>query len=133
MPRWAAALALAGLFAMPAVGADLAKSPVGKSPVGSWQSADGQARVKVTMCGDGTELCAQLTGLSGEARNAENLELLNRLVVDRAALADTNVWHGKVHFNGTTATGNIRLEGANVITVSGCQLGMCRTYQFKRI
>jgi hypothetical protein len=128
LPRWTAALALAGLFAMPAVAADLTKSPVG-----SWQSADGQARVKVTMCGDGTELCAKLTGLSGEARNADNLGLLNSLVVDRAAPAETNVWHGKLHFNGTTATGNIRLEGANVITVSGCQLGMCRTYQFKRI
>lgn len=126
--RWAAAFLLAGLSALPAAAADLTQSPVG-----SWQSTDGQARVRVTMCGDGTELCATLTGLAGEARNARNLELLNSYVVDRAQLADANVWQGTVHFNGETARGNIRLESSNVITVSGCQLGMCKTFQFKRI
>ena len=54
------------------------------SPVGAWQSSDGQARVRVSMCGDGTQLCAVLTGLSGKARTASNLELLNTYVVDRA-------------------------------------------------
>ena len=105
----------------------------GPSPVGSWQSTDGQAQVRVTMCGDGTALCAKLTALRGTARTTENLRLLNSDVVERAELADTNIWQGTVHFNGQTATGHITLVGAGTISVSGCQLGMCKTFQFTRV
>jgi len=127
--RWAAVPVLAAVLVFPAFAADATRS----SPVGSWQSADGQARVRVTMCGDGTELCALLTGVSGQARTPENLGLLNSYVVDRAQMADANAWQGTVHFNGETAVGHITLDSTNTITVSGCQLGMCKTFQFKRI
>jgi len=105
----------------------------GPSPVGSWLSTDGQAQVRVTMCGDGTALCAKLTALRGTARTAENLQLLNSYVVERAEMADANSWQGTVHFNGQTATGHITLVGASTISVSGCQLGMCKTFQFTRV
>ena len=39
----------------------------------------------------------------------------------------------RMHFNGTTATGNIVLQGADTISVSGCEMGMCKTLLFKRI
>src|SRR3569833_1214958 len=103
------------------------------SPVGAWQSSDGQARVRVSMCGDGTQLCAVLTGHSGKARTASNHELLNTYVVDRAQLADNNVWQGVVHLKGHTATGHITLVSSNRISVNGCQMGMCKTIEFQRI
>jgi uncharacterized protein (DUF2147 family) len=126
--RWAAASLLLLLACVPAAAAGPARSPVG-----SWQTADGQARVHVTMCGDGTQLCAKLTGVSGDARTAKNLGLINSYVVDRAAMADANSWQGVVHFGGHTAQGNITLRSANTIAVSGCELGMCKTFMFKRI
>jgi uncharacterized protein (DUF2147 family) len=129
MPRLAVAAVLFAASFVPAFAGGVAKP----SPVGAWQSSDGQARVRVTMCGDGTQLCAQLTALSGEARTPKNLQLLNSYVVDRAQLADTNVWQGTVHLNGQTASGHITLVSSNTITVSGCQLGMCKTFQFQRI
>lgn len=128
LTRLGIVLALLSLAASPAfaAGAKL-------SPAGSWQSTDGQARVKVTLCGDGTQLCAKLTGLAGEARTAKNLQLLNTYVVEQAQLSATNVWAGKVRLNGQTADGHITLVSVNTISVSGCQLGMCRTYEFRRV
>ncbi len=126
--RLATAAVLLGLLSTPvlAAGAKL-------SPAGAWQSSDGQARVRVTLCGDGTQLCAKLVGLSGEARTAENLKLLNSYVVEGAALTDTNAWRGTVHLNGQTAEGHINLISANTISVSGCQMGLCKTFTFIRI
>jgi uncharacterized protein (DUF2147 family) len=127
--RLAAVALLLGFGGSPVLAADLTKA----SPVGSWQSEDGEARVKVTMCGDGTELCAQLTGLSGKARTPENIQLLNTYVLEKAEPADANVWHGTVHFNGQTALGDITLQSYNSITLKGCNLMACKTFQFNRI
>ena len=126
--RIAAAALVLGLFCAPVLAADLTPSPVG-----TWVSADGKTRVKVTLCGDGTQLCAKLTGLSGDAKTAENVQLLNHYVVDRADKASDSIWKGVVHFDGKTAEGNIELSSNNVIMLSGCQMGMCRTFEFRRV
>ena len=123
-----AALLAVTLVVMPALAADLTPSPAG-----TWVSADGQTKVKVTLCGDGTQLCAKLTGLSGRANTAKNVQLLNHYVVDRADKTSDSSWKGVVHFNGETAIGNIELVSMDTITLSGCQLGMCKSFQFNRI
>jgi uncharacterized protein (DUF2147 family) len=121
-----AALALAG-------GIGIAPALAGNiSPEGSWQSATGEARVNVTLCGDGTELCAQLTWLSEEASTEDNLGLLNGYVVNKARLTAANKWKGTVHFDGDSATGSIALVSANTMKVSGCKL-VCKTFEFNRI
>lgn len=127
IPLAAASLAL-GLLAAPAFAGS-----VTKSPAGAWQSTDGSARVQVSMCGDGTQFCAVLTGLAGEARTARNLALLNSYVVQGARASDINAWEGTVHFNGQTAQGHITMVSANLIQVSGCELGMCKTFEFRRV
>ncbi len=103
------------------------------SPVGAWQSSDGLARVKVTMCGDGTQLCALLTSVTGTARTPGNLRLLNNYVVAGAAKSADNSWRGTVHFDGNTAQGDITLVSSNAITLNGCKLGMCKSLLFRRI
>ena len=121
-----AALAImGGLGLAPALAGDL-------DPVGSWQSASGEARVKVTLCGDGTELCAKLTWLAEDARTDENLELLNAYVVNKAKPVEENQWRGTVHFDGDSATGSIVLVSASTMTVSGCKL-VCKTFAFNRM
>jgi uncharacterized protein (DUF2147 family) len=117
---------LAGLCAGSALGANL-------SPEGRWQSSDGQTRVNVALCGDGTQLCAQLVWLAEDARTPENLALLNANVVNGARALDENSWKGTVRFNGDSATGTIELVGRNTINVSGCKFGMCRSFKFNRI
>src|SRR5215218_9532332 len=88
-----AALALVGgLGVAPAFAA-------GPSPEGSWQSSNGEAEVKVTLCGDGTQLCARLISVSGEARTAGNLELLNAYVVNEASPVTQTKWKGTVRFD----------------------------------
>jgi len=129
MPNWkrsAAAALVLSLFSMPALAA-------ASSPAGAWQSTDGLARVQVTLCGDGTQLCARLTGLNGTARTPENLRLLNRFVVAGAQRSALNLWLGTVHFGGQTAEGHIAMRGANNIVVSGCKLGVCKTMEFRRV
>ena len=128
LTRFGIAFALLSLVVPPAFAAGTKLSPAG-----SWQSTDGQARVKVTLCGDGTQLCAKLTGLSGEARTAKNLQLLNTYVVEQAQRSASNVWRGKVHLNGQTSDGHITLVSLNAISVSGCQLGMCKMFEFRRV
>jgi len=103
------------------------------SPAGSWQTTTGETRVKVTMCGDGTQLCATLTWLRDDARTEENLAYLNKRVVNAARQTRDNAWKGTVHFNGQSATGTIKLVGEDTITLSGCKLGMCKSFQFVRI
>jgi uncharacterized protein (DUF2147 family) len=116
---------LAGLGLAPVTAADL-------SPEGSWQSATGEARVAVTLCGDGTQLCAQLVWLSDEAQTEDNLALMNALVVNKAKAVDVNEWKGTVHFDGDSAVGSIVLVSDNTMTVSGCKL-VCKTFKFSRL
>ena len=85
------------------------------------------------MCGDGTRLCAILTGLAGSARTPGNIRLLNNYVVEGAVRAGEETWHGTVHFDGSTAQGDISMVSRNTIVVNGCQFGMCKTLQFQRI
>lgn len=103
------------------------------SPAGAWQLSDGTAQVKVSMCGDGTQLCAMLTSVAGKARTPGNLKLLNTYVVEGAQQANANIWQGTVHFDGETAQGKITLVTARQIELSGCKLGMCKTLLFERI
>ena len=111
----------------------MAAGPASNSPVGAWQSSDGLAQVKVSMCGDGTQLCALLTSVVGKARTPGNLKLLNNYVVSGAAMANSNSWQGTVHFDGDTAQGKITLVSRGTIELSGCKLGMCKTLLFERI
>jgi uncharacterized protein (DUF2147 family) len=124
----AAALLVAALGVAPVLAADTKPTPTG-----TWQTVDGQARVRVTLCGDGTELCAKLMALNGEARTPGNLQLLNRYVVEQAEPGDANEWSGTLHYDGHTAPGHIVLVSANAITVSGCQMGLCKTLQVRRV
>jgi len=125
--RLATAALCLGFIITPALAAGTA------SPAGSWQSTDGQARVRVSLCGDGTQLCAKLTGLSGEARTSDNLQLLNTYVVSGARQSNAGEWRGTIHFNGQTADAHITMVSASSITVSGCQMGMCKTFAFRRV
>lgn len=120
-----AALAL-GLFAAPAFAQDL-------SPVGTWQSTTGESRYKVSLCGDGTQLCAKLTWLRSDARTEENLQYLNKFVVRGAQAIKDNTWKGAVTYNGETVSGSVTLVSDELMQLKGCKLAFCQSVKFVRI
>ena len=103
------------------------------SPVGQWQSATGESRYEVTMCGDGTKLCARLTWLRADARTLDNLKLLNKYVVTGARPTNANKWRGTVHYAGGKAGGSVTLLSPDKMRLSGCKLIMCQTFDFHRL
>jgi uncharacterized protein (DUF2147 family) len=124
--KWAAAFGFAALTAAPA----LAGSP---SPVGSWEVTSGEARYRVTACGDAGELCAKLIWLRDDQRTEGNLAVLNKYIVRGAEQTDGNQWQGNVVFDGKAYDGTMTLRSTNNMTLKGCSGILCQTYQLTRI
>jgi uncharacterized protein (DUF2147 family) len=122
---WAAALSIAALTVVPAFAAPA-------SPVGSWEVTTGEARYKITVCGD-NELCAKLIWLRDDQRTDANLAVLNKYVVRGAEQVDTNEWAGNVVFDGKAYDGKMTLKSTNYMTLKGCSGILCQTYQLTRI
>lgn len=121
--------------AVMALGLVLAASlPALASPEGLWEIESGDSRYKVTLCGDGTQLCAELVWLGNGADNAENLPYLNTLLIDRAQQTRPNEWKGELHLYGQKAGGTITQTSDTSISLQGCfMFVVCRTYQMYRI
>lgn len=120
------AVVLAFALAAPVTAADI-------SPVGMWQTTTGESRYAVSLCGDGTELCAKLTWLRADARSPDNLALLNKLVVQEAKPVDENKWRGTVKYDGQTVSGSVTLVNASQMQLSGCKLIVCKKVDFVRL
>ena len=107
--------------------------PAAASPVGMWEIEMRDSRYNVTMCGDGTQLCAELVWLGNGADNAENLPYLNTMLINEARQSRPNQWKGDLHIYGQSAAGTITQVSADQITLKGCfAFVICRTYQMYR-
>lgn len=104
----------------------------GANPVGTWQTEAGDARFKVSLCGDGTQLCAKLTWLRKDARNPDNLRYLNKYVVQGALAVESNKWRGTVNYNGEAISGSVTLVG-DVMSLQGCKGIFCQSMRFQRL
>jgi uncharacterized protein (DUF2147 family) len=102
-------------------------------PSGSWEVSTGEARFEVTLCGDGTQLCAELTWLRDDARTPENLAYLNALVINGANNTTPVKWKGTVQYDGEAFTGTLTMLNANTLKVSGCQAIACESLLLNRI
>ena len=103
------------------------------APVGSWEVTSGEARYRVTTCGDTGELCAKLIWLRDDERTEENLAVLNKYIVRGAEQIDANEWAGNVVFDGKAYDGTMTLKSTNYMTLKGCSGIFCQTYQLTRI
>lgn len=123
MVRALAALGFAAAATLPALA----------SPVGVWEVESRDSRYKVTLCGDGTQLCAELIWLGNGGDSPENLPYLNTLLIDHAPQIKPNQWRGDLHLYGHSASGTITQVGEDQISLKGCfMLVVCRTYQMHR-
>ncbi len=103
------------------------------SPVGTWQTTTGESRYTVSLCGDGTQLCAKLTWLRADARTPENLELLNQYVVRNAKSTAQNKWLGTVHYDGKLVSGSVTLVSNSKMRLSGCKFVACQSVDFIKL
>jgi len=123
--RTAAALFLAAAIATPAAAA--------QSPAGTWQTTTGESRFEVTLCGDGTEVCAKLVWLRPDARTPDNLAYLNSFVLLGAKRALENKWRGTAEYMGEVVKGTLTLVDADTITINGCKGALCQKFELTRI
>lgn len=108
-------------------------SPTLASPEGMWEIEMRDSRYEVSLCGDGTELCAKLIWLGNGADSPENLPYLNTFLIEEARATGPNQWKGDLHLYGQTAAGTITQVGEDQITLTGCvALILCRNYQMYR-
>ncbi|WP_297112433.1 hypothetical protein [uncultured Devosia sp.] len=91
------------------------------------------SRYDVTLCGDGTQLCAELIWLGNGADNAENLPYLNTMLIDHAVQTQPGQWQGELHIYGQSAAGTITQVSEDQITLKGCvAFVICKSYQMYR-
>ena len=111
----------------------VAVAPAFASPVGVWEIETRDSRYDVSLCGDGTQLCAELIWLGNGADSVENLPYLNTLLIDHAVQTRPGEWMGELHIYGQSAAGTITQVSADQITLTGCvALVICRSYQMFR-
>jgi hypothetical protein len=102
------------------------------NPNGSWKDKYGTA-FEMSLCGDGTALCAILKDIKGKSRTEDNLALLNKQILKAKQVA-SNKWQGTVSLNGDHAPATVKQVGANTIEITGCKaLVFCQTLVFNRI
>lgn len=107
--------------------------PASASPEGTWEIEMRDSRYDVTLCGDGTQLCAELIWLGNGADSPQNLPYLNTMLIDHAIQTAPGEWQGALHIYGQTADGTIRQVSDDQITLTGCALVVvCKSYQLFR-
>ncbi len=107
--------------------------PVAASPEGIWEIEFRDSRYEVTLCGDGTQLCAELIWLGNGADNEDNMPYLNTMLIDHAPMIRDGEWKGDLHIYGQSAAGTIRQVSDDQISLQGCvAFILCRTYQLHR-
>ena len=87
---------------------------------------------RMSLCGDGTDLCAVMTDLQGESRTEENLVYLNEEVFQGEQIAP-NQWQGTMIYGGGEAKGTVTQTGPDTIEIEGCEGLICNTIEYNRV
>lgn len=103
------------------------------NPEGQWEADNGESRYDVTLCGDGTQFCAELVWIKPEEINERNSQYLNEYVVFEAQLVRPAEWRGTINIYGTDYGGSVRILAQDRMVVTGCILILCESYNLIRI
>ena len=102
------------------------------TPEGDWRDSYGTI-LRLSLCGDGTQLCGVLIDVQGESRTEENLAYVNQQVMqaDRTGPLE---WQGSVVFDGNAAQATITQIAPDTIEIEGCRVVvLCETLAFHRL
>lgn len=113
------------VFASPSLAGDL-------TPIGEWQTTSGESRYEISQCGNGN-LCAKLIWLRSDARTEENLQYLNKNIVDGARRTGANRWKGDVQYGGDVFGGSMTLVSPEKLKLKGCKAIFCQSVEFVRL
>lgn len=123
----ALALGLGGAGCAPAFATTL-------SPVGRWQSDTGESRYQLSMCGDGTQLCARVIWLRSDIEATPARKYLGTYMLEDARRVGPHKWHGIVHFMGYRLAGDVTVVNPSTIALRGCAFAIfCKTFHLKRL
>lgn len=101
------------------------------NPEGTWQDEYGTI-FEISLCGQGTDLCAILIDVQGESRTEQNLAYINQQVLQAAQTTATE-WKGKVIYNGSEADATITQDAPDTLSITGCRMILCQTIVFNRM
>ena len=124
------ASALAILFA---VTGTLAAPTLAYDPTGHYQAENKESRYEVTLCGDGTRLCAQLYWIRPDMISERNKPYLGKYLFDHAELYRPVEWKGKANILGLEVDGRIKVVTENEMLVTACLLILCESYKIMRL
>ncbi len=91
-------------------------------PTGLWQADNGESRYEVSLCGDGTQLCAKLVWIQPDKINKSNKAYIGTYVVNGAKRASDREWRGNISVYGVSVSGNVQAFSKNRLMVRGCAL-----------
>ena len=104
-----------------------------QSPAGTWQTTTCESRFEVSLCGDGTEVCAKLVWLREDARTVDNLPYLNSYVLMGAKRAVENKWRGSAEYLGEVVKGTLTMVDGDTMTINGCKGALCQKFELNRL
>lgn len=104
----------------------------GITPVGQWEADNKESRYDVTLCGDGTQLCAELVWIRPKDINRRNKQYLNTYVVYEAERSRPAEWRGDINVYGTTYSGSVKIINQNKLLLTGCLFILCETFELNR-
>ncbi len=111
-----------------------AAGPGGITPVGNWQAEDGDSRYRVTLCGDGTQLCAKLVWINPAKINDRNQQYIDKYVIYQAWRSRPSEWRGDIDIYGTVVGGSVKQLGMDAVRVTGCAFWVfCESFLLRRI
>jgi uncharacterized protein (DUF2147 family) len=120
------------VFMLATASADAWAQPM--SPTGLWESTDGNTHYAVSLCGDGTQLCAYLIWISPRVINRNNRRFLNTSIFRFLEATGPNSWEGEIVVDGRAVQGKVRQIGADQLEVTGCvMVVLCTTGIMPRI
>ena len=103
-------------------------------PTGVWEADDHESRYDVTLCGDGSQICAKLVWIQPDKINGRNIQYLDKYVIHKANRATPGEWRGQIDIYGTKVGGSMKIVGQDKIDVVGCAFYvLCQGFSLDRI
>lgn len=104
----------------------------GLTPEGLWQTDSGDSRYLVDLCGDGTQLCAELVWIRPRDRNKHNMRFMNKFVAFEADRTRPAQWKGDVNIFGNIYDGTVNILTYDRVQVTGCLFVLCESFELLR-
>lgn len=88
--------------------------------IGIFKTPDGGQDFRVSMCGDGTQLCVQLVALHDHDDKPKNRKWLGTYIINEFPPTGTNKWRGSVRIREEMVVGDVILTPGKELYVKAC-------------